>query len=99
MPTRLVTKAPVTQNPTTHKPPERSTMARTLPELRVLIDAVDQDLLKLLNQRAACALEIGEIKRAFNRLAIGTCKTACTKFDATVVAHNNCNNLGKLFVL
>jgi chorismate mutase/prephenate dehydratase len=38
-------------------------MARTLPELRVQIDAVDQDLLKLLNQRAALAHEVGEIKR------------------------------------
>jgi chorismate mutase / prephenate dehydratase len=36
---------------------------RTLPELRVDIDAVDQQLLKLLNQRASLANEVGEIKR------------------------------------
>nr|WP_295777358.1 prephenate dehydratase [Rhodoferax sp.] len=38
-------------------------MARTLPELRIQIDAVDVELLKLLNQRAALANEVGEIKR------------------------------------
>lgn len=39
-------------------------MAKTLAELRVQIDAVDRDLLQLLNQRAALANEVGEIKRA-----------------------------------
>lgn len=38
-------------------------MARTLPELRTRIDAVDLELLSLLNQRAALANEVGEIKR------------------------------------
>ena len=38
-------------------------MARTLPELRVLIDAVDQELLSLLSRRAALANEVGEIKK------------------------------------
>lgn len=38
-------------------------MAKTLPELRVQIDAVDLELLKILNQRAALAHEVGEIKR------------------------------------
>lgn len=38
-------------------------MARTLPELRTLIDAVDQELLLALNRRAALANEVGEIKR------------------------------------
>ena len=38
-------------------------MARTLPELRVLIDAVDQELLALLTRRAALAHEVGEIKK------------------------------------
>jgi len=38
-------------------------MAKTLPELRTLIDAVDQELLTLLNHRAALANEVGEIKR------------------------------------
>ena len=38
-------------------------MTRTLPELRVLIDAVDQELLQALNRRAALANEVGEIKR------------------------------------
>jgi chorismate mutase/prephenate dehydratase len=38
-------------------------MAKTLPELRVLIDAVDLELLALLNRRAALAHEVGEIKK------------------------------------
>lgn len=39
-------------------------MTRTLPELRKAIDAVDHQLLGLLNQRAAISLEVGEVKRA-----------------------------------
>jgi len=39
-------------------------MARTLSELRTGIDAVDRELLSLLNRRAALANEVGEIKRA-----------------------------------
>ena len=39
-------------------------MARTLPELRTAIDSVDRELLALLNQRAALAHEVGDIKRA-----------------------------------
>ena len=38
-------------------------MALTLPELRVQIDALDLELLALLNRRAALANEVGEIKR------------------------------------
>jgi chorismate mutase/prephenate dehydratase len=38
-------------------------MAKTLPELRIQIDAVDQELLTLLNRRAALANEVGDIKR------------------------------------
>ena len=38
-------------------------MAKTLPELRVQIDALDLELLTLLNQRASLAHEVGEIKR------------------------------------
>jgi chorismate mutase/prephenate dehydratase len=38
-------------------------MTRTLPELRTLIDGIDSQLLALLNQRAALAHEVGEIKR------------------------------------
>ncbi len=38
-------------------------MAKTLPELRTLIDALDQELLTLLNQRAALAHEVGEVKK------------------------------------
>ena len=34
-------------------------MARTLPEIRTRIDSVDQELLHLLNQRAALANEVG----------------------------------------
>ena len=38
-------------------------MARTLPELRVLIDTLDQELLTLLNRRAGLAHEVGEVKK------------------------------------
>ncbi|NVO05021.1 MAG: chorismate mutase, partial [Rhodoferax sp.] len=38
-------------------------MSKTLAELRVLIDAVDQELLAALNRRAALANEVGELKR------------------------------------
>jgi len=38
-------------------------MAKTLPELRIQIDALDQELLALLNRRAALAHEVGEIKK------------------------------------
>ena len=38
-------------------------MSKTLAELRVLIDSVDQDLLIALNRRAALANEVGELKR------------------------------------
>ena len=38
-------------------------MAKTLAELRVQIDAVDLELLELLNRRAALANEVGDIKR------------------------------------
>ncbi len=44
---------------TTPRPP-----ARTLPELRALIDALDERILALLNERAAVAAEVGERKRA-----------------------------------
>ena len=39
-------------------------MAKTLSELRTSIDAVDRELLALLNRRAGFANEVGEIKRA-----------------------------------
>jgi chorismate mutase-like protein len=39
-------------------------MAHTLPQLRTQIDALDRELLALLNRRAGLALEVGEIKRA-----------------------------------
>jgi chorismate mutase/prephenate dehydratase len=38
-------------------------MAPTLPELRKQIDALDQELLALLNRRATLAHQVGEIKR------------------------------------
>ena len=38
-------------------------MTQTLPELRNQIDAVDAQLLELLNRRAGLALEVGEVKR------------------------------------
>ena len=41
-----------------------SNMARALETLRRRIDELDAALVKLLNARAACALEIGEVKHA-----------------------------------
>lgn len=41
-------------------------MAKTLTELRSAIDALDQEMLQLLNQRAKLAHEVGEIKRLEN---------------------------------
>ncbi|QBK05870.1 prephenate dehydratase [Hylemonella gracilis] len=38
-------------------------MARSLAELRTAIDAVDQELLALMNRRAALAHEVGEVKK------------------------------------
>lgn len=35
----------------------------TLDELRVQIDEIDAELLALINRRARCVMEIGEIKR------------------------------------
>ena len=43
---------------------DKSSMAKTLSDLRKEIDAVDTDLLRLLNQRAQLAHEVGELKRA-----------------------------------
>ena len=36
---------------------------KTLPELRASIDALDQQILALLNARAQCAHEVGELKK------------------------------------
>lgn len=36
----------------------------SLEDLRARIDAIDTDLLRLLNERAACSVEVGKIKRA-----------------------------------
>ncbi|TNF91160.1 MAG: chorismate mutase, partial [Gammaproteobacteria bacterium] len=41
-----------------------STREDRLKAVRDRIDSIDRDLQKLLNERAACALEVGEIKQA-----------------------------------
>jgi chorismate mutase-like protein len=38
---------------------------RALEEWRRRIDTIDEQLMRLLNSRSACAVEIGRIKRAF----------------------------------
>ncbi len=43
--------------------PDRGTL-ETLEDVRDRIDAIDRDLTRLLNERAACALRVGEIKQA-----------------------------------
>src|SRR5215218_6475875 len=42
----------------------RGRMKSDLDELRKRIDLLDESLVRLLNARAACALEIGRVKRA-----------------------------------
>jgi chorismate mutase/prephenate dehydratase len=42
---------------------EPSVPLPTLPELRVQIDALDQQLLRLLNDRALVAEKVGEVKK------------------------------------
>src|SRR5512147_498518 len=54
----LPTEAPVTD------PRPANPTPRTLPELRAAIDALDTELLRLLNERARIASEVGEVKRA-----------------------------------
>ncbi len=39
---------------------------KELEDWRRRIDAIDEQLMRLLNSRSACALEIGHIKRALN---------------------------------
>ena len=41
-------------------------MKAELDDLRKRIDLLDESLVRLLNARAACALEIGRVKRAMN---------------------------------
>ena len=43
-------------------PPSSGDRGRTLDELRERIDQLDAELIRLLNERAACALEIGRTK-------------------------------------
>ncbi len=44
-------------------PTKEADDARTLDELRPLIDKVDQDIVRLLNERAALVMEVGRYKR------------------------------------
>ena len=43
-----------------------SSMPDALQQLRAQIDAIDDQILSLLNQRAACALEVGKVKQEHN---------------------------------
>ena len=38
--------------------------ARAIEEWRTRIDAIDEQLMRLLNSRSACAVELGRVKRA-----------------------------------
>lgn len=44
--------------------PSGAALERKLDELRVRMDALDEQLVTLLNARAACALELGRVKEA-----------------------------------
>ena len=65
-------------------------MARTLPEIRTRIDSVDQELLHLLNQRAALANEVGEIKRIEGSAVFRPDR------EAQVISHLQQTNAGPL---
>lgn len=65
-------------------------MAKTLAELRIAIDALDQDLLKLLNQRATLAHQVGEIKR------IDGSAVFRPERENQVIANLQANNAGPL---
>jgi chorismate mutase len=43
---------------------DRTGVSHTIEELRSRIDLLDETLVRMLNARAACALEIGRLKRA-----------------------------------
>ena len=43
---------------------DRTGVSHTIEELRNRIDLLDETLVRMLNARAACALEIGRLKRA-----------------------------------
>lgn len=45
-----------------HLDPHRP-LPRQLPEIRQEIDAIDQELIRLLNRRADCAIEVGSVKK------------------------------------
>lgn len=67
MPSPLPAPTPLTTSAAPAGPAVPTTQTvptpRSLPELRQLIDACDAKLLQLLNQRAAYAHEVGEVKR------------------------------------
>ncbi|MDQ3069522.1 MAG: chorismate mutase [Acidobacteriota bacterium] len=58
--------------------------------LRTRIDAIDADLVRLLNERAGCAVSIGDLKRAL-RMAIYQ-----PSREAEVLAHVSAVNPGPL---
>lgn len=61
MPAKKGGKTPAAKNKKAAKAPPS---AAALGELRQRIDALDAEIVKLINERAACAGKIGEIKRA-----------------------------------
>lgn len=65
-------------------------MAKTLPELRSQIDAVDLQLIALLNKRAGLAHEVGEIKRVEGSVVFRPDR------ENQVIANLQANNTGPL---
>jgi chorismate mutase/prephenate dehydratase len=65
-------------------------MTQSLPELRTQIDALDLELIQLLNKRASLALEVGEIKRVDGSAVFRPDR------ETQVIANLQANNTGPL---
>lgn len=68
----------------------KEAMTAELEELRRRIDMLDEHLVRLLNARAACALEIGRLKRALDIPVYQPAR------EAEVLAHIDGVNTGPL---
>ncbi len=63
-------RPPASSTPDSGEPPVPVDPGSSLAPLRARIDAIDREIVGLLNERAEIALEIGRIKKATGRRAI-----------------------------